>query len=497
MKKRRAAYLLKQHQPGGVAQREASIMKRFGRCIPGLVLFCIGASTVQADVSRPNILMVMVDDLGLYDLGCYGFEAVDTPNADQLASEGMLFRNAYAAAPVCSPSRAAVVSGQSPARLHLTNHISTQHFAPENPPLLDAPSRRALPPETVTYAEKLKEAGYACGFFGKWHLSLTKPNSGRRVVDPKTLPDRQGFENNFGGNGSGGPSSWFSPYGNPYLEDGPEGEYLPYRLADEAVAFMKANRDRPFLVNFWNFTVHSPLKTTDELTEKYQAKRKAGAKMSSPVYSGMIEATDQVLGRLLATVDDLGLRENTLVVLTSDNGGINKLTYPGETKLRMGKGWLYDGGLRIPLIVRWPGKVKPGSTNTSRVAHTDFFPTFLEAAGVPVDPALPQDGESLVPLLTGQGDLRRDALYFHYPNYAWHSRNRLGGAIIERDYKLLNWYDDDSVELYNLKDDPGETRDVSGHTPELADHMKRKLRHWLEATNANMPRPVPAPDQEP
>lgn len=451
------------------------------------IAFSFGAVALAA--KPPNIVFMMVDDLGLYDFNCYGFEAVDTPNADKLASEGMLFRNAYAGAPVCSPSRAAVISGQAPARVHLTNHISHQHFAPDNPKLLDAPNLTALPPETVTYAERLKEAGYACGFFGKWHLSLQNPDWSGRVSNPNTLPDRQGFDNNFGGNGNGGPASWFSPYKNAYLENGPEGEYLPYRLADEAIAFMRANKDRPFLVNFWNFTVHSPLNTTDELTEKYEAKRKAGARMSSPVYSGMIEATDQVLGRILKTIDELGLRDNTLVVLTSDNGGINKLTYAGDTKLRMGKGWLYDGGLRIPLIVRWPGKVEPATISDERVTHVDFFPTFLEAANIPTDPSLTLDGESLVPLLTGKGDLKRDAVYFHYPNYAWHSKNRLGGAIIERDYKLFNWYDDDSVELYNIKDDPGESIDIADQNPELSERLKRKFKKWLKATKANMPVP--------
>ncbi len=438
---------------------------------------------------RVNIVMVMVDDLGLYDLSCYGYEAVDTPHADRLASEGMLFRNAYAGAPVCSPSRAAVISGQAPARVHVTNHISHQHFEPENPRLLNAPMLKALPPETVTVAEVLRDAGYACGFFGKWHLSLQHPDWSGRVVDPNTLPDCQGFENNVGGNGNGGPAGgWFSPYKNVYLKDGPEGEYLPCRLADEAVAYMDANKEGPFFIAMWNYTVHSPIETTEELKNKYRARKKAGARIGNPVYAGMIEAADSVLGRLLDKVDELGLRDNTLVILTSDNGGFNYAVHD-HAPLRKTKGWLYDGGLRIPMIVRWPGKVKPGTVNESRVTHVDFFPTFLEAANVPIDPALPLDGESLVPLLTGKGGLKRDAIYFHYPNYAWHTQNRLGGVIIERDFKLLNWYENDSVELYNLKVDPSEMQDISAQKPELADRLKRKLKRWLKATNANMPIP--------
>jgi arylsulfatase A-like enzyme len=431
----------------------------------------------------------MVDDLGLYDLSCYGYKAVDTPNADKLAEEGMLFRNAYAGAPVCSPSRAAVISGQAPARLHLTNHISNEHFAPENPLLLNAPEIKALPPETVTLAETLRDAGYACGFFGKWHLSLQKTDGSNRVVDEDTLPDNQGFLNNVGGNGNGGPAGgWFSPYKNPYLPDGPEGEYLPERLAAEAEAFMEANKDKPLFIAMWNYTVHSPIETTEELVNKYKARKKAGAKIGSPVYAGMVEAADSVAGRLLRKIDELGLRDNTLFVLTSDNGGFNYAIHD-HPPLRKTKGWLYDGGLRIPMIVRWPGKVRPGSVSEERVTHLDFFPTFMEAAGIPNDPALTLDGESIVPVLTGKGGLKRDAVYFHYPNYAWHAKNRLGGVIIEGEYKLLNWYDDDSIELYNLKDDPSETQDLAEQKPELADRMKRKFKKWLREVNANMPIP--------
>ncbi len=435
----------------------------------------------------PNIVFVMIDDLGLYDLHCYGFEAVDTPNIDSLAADGMRFTHAYAGAPVCSPARAGAVTGQAPARLRLTNHLSRKHFAPEDAAVLDAPTLLNLPQSTVTYAERLQEAGYACGFFGKWHLSVNEPWPSLRAEDPSTLPDQQGFANNVAGNGSGGPRTWFSPYNNPYLPDGPDGEYLPYRLADEATAFMRAHRDQPFLINFWNFTVHSPLGTTPELLEKYQAKRKAGAKMSSPVYAGMIEATDHVVGRLLSTLDELGLAENTMVVVTSDNGGIFKLTHAGPTPLRLGKGYLYDGGLRVPLLVRWPGKAEPGTTHGARVSHLDMFPTFLEAAGLTPRPERPLDGESLVPLLTEQAQLQRDAIYFHYPNYAWHGKNRLGSVIIQGDHKLLLWYDDNTTELYDLAADPGETNDLAAQHPLLAQSLEENLRDWLKKTSAAMP----------
>ncbi|MGC6506200.1 MAG: sulfatase [Coraliomargaritaceae bacterium] len=443
----------------------------------------------------PNIVLVMVDDLGLYDLNCYGYEAVDTPNANRLAEEGMRFTNAYAGAPVCSPSRAALISGQSPARLHLTNHISNAHFSPENPILLNAPEIKALPQETVTYAEKLRDAGYVCGFFGKWHLSLQKPNSGGRVYDENTLPDNQGFVNNIGGNGNGGPGSWFSPYQNPYLQDGPEGEYLPDRLASEAVEFIETNKDKPFLLNMWNYTVHSPIKTTEELANKYKERRKSGIKMGSPVYAGMIEAADNVLGRILDTLDQLGLRENTIVILTSDNGGFNNLVVTEKPPLRENKGWLYEGGLRVPMIVSWPGKVEANSINQTRITHLDYFPTFMDIAGIRRSKDHILDGESFLPVITNKGKLKRNAVYFHYPNYAWHAKNRLGGVIIKGNYKLLNWYDDDSVELYNLNNDISERENLAQQFPEKSEQLKGQLKKWLLEVGANMP--IPNPDYIP
>ncbi|MEO0794364.1 MAG: sulfatase [Verrucomicrobiota bacterium] len=445
----------------------------------------------QSTKRPPNIVMIMVDDLGLYDLNCYGYEAVDTPNANQLARDGMLFTHAYAGAPVCSPSRAATISGQSPARLHLTNHISNAHFEPENAKLLNAPEIKALPPESITFAEKLRDAGYACRFFGKWHLSLQKPNAGGRVWDENTLPDAQGFDQNIGGNGNGGPASWFSPYKNAYMKDGEEGEYLTYRLASEVEQFMEDNKDRPFLVTLWNYNVHSPLETTEELTDKYRKRKKSGARIGNPVYAGMLEATDIGIGRVLDKIDELGLRDDTIVVLTSDNGGFNNLVDTARPMLRENKGWLYDGGLRVPLIVRWPGKVEPGSVTDTRVNHLDFFPTFMEVASIEVADDHILDGESIVPVLTASGELERDRMFFHYPNYAWHAKNRLGSVVIEDKYKLLYWFDDDSVELYDIDLDPSEKKEISSQNPELSDRLKKRLKEWLVEVDANLPIPNP------
>ncbi|MEM6885183.1 MAG: sulfatase [Verrucomicrobiota bacterium] len=446
------------------------------------------AAKPETEKRPPNIVLVMVDDLGLYDLNCYGHDAVDTPNANRLAKEGMLFTNAYAGAPVCSPARAAVISGQAPARLHLTNHISNAHFAPENAKLLNAPEIKALPQDTITFAEKLRDAGYACGFFGKWHLSLQKPNSDNRVVDETTLPDHQGFENNIGGNGNGGPSGgWFSPYANPYLENGPEGEYLPVRLAREATDYMEANQDKPMLICMWNYTVHSPIETTKELTEKYKQRKRDGAEIGNPVYVGMIEAADTLLGSIMDKLDELGQTDNTLIILTSDNGGFNYVSPSDKPRLRKTKGYLYEGGLRIPMIVRWPGQVAPGTVNDTRVTHLDYFPTFMEAAGIDVAEDHILDGDSMVSVLTGSGELERDAVFFHYPNYAWHAKNRLGGVVIEGDHKLILHYEDDSVELYNVATDISEEHNIAKQNPEIADRMKRKLKAWLQKVDANMP----------
>jgi len=344
----------------------------------------------------PNIILIVADDLGWNDVGPNQTRDIDTPNLNKLAKDGMLFNNAYASAPVCSPSRAGIITGQYPARIGLTNHISRQDFTPKNATWLDAPTLNALPTDYITFAEVLKENGYRTGFFGKWHLSINGKGS-KEVEDPSTLPDHQGFDINVGGGAFGGPPSWFAPFKNPYIKDGVNGEYLPERLASEVIRFISADRSAPFLAVYWEHLVHSPIETTEALTEKYKKRAKEGKDVGSPVYAGMIEALDMVVGRVLKAVDDLNLSDETLIVFTSDNGGISKMANNGD--LKFGKGWPYEGGIRVPLIIRWAGKVKPATVSNSNVINTDFFPTFLATAGIKKKyPNI--DGENLLPLVT-------------------------------------------------------------------------------------------------
>ncbi|MGL6259463.1 sulfatase-like hydrolase/transferase [Vibrio sp. WXL210] len=434
--------------------------------------------------SQPNILMIMVDDLGWEDLNVYGNHDIDTPNLDRLAEQGMLFRNAYASAPVCSPSRAGAITGQYPARLGLTNHISPHDYTPENAVVRDAPTLGNLPAEATTFAEALRDNGYRTGFFGKWHLNSLKPG-GWEAEFPETQPENRGFDVAVAGGPFGGPLSWYSPYKNPYITDGPEGEYLPTRLANEVISFMGQESPQPFLAVMWNYLVHSPLQAPEELLEKYQLRKKQGKKVGMPVFAGMIEAMDTSVGKVLDAVDEMNLTNDTLIVFTSDNGGIWKVSDNGGLKL--GKGWPYEGGVRVPLIVRWPGKVPSNTVSQERVINVDFFPTFLSLANVDSTQYENIDGIDITSVLTENKQLERDAIFFHYPNYAWHAKNRLSSAMIEGDFKLISYYDDNTVELYNLKKDPWESRNLAKRNKDVADSMKVKLDRWLEETNAEMP----------
>ena len=440
-----------------------------------------GASARSQSKRPPNILLVMIDDLGWTDLHCQGNEALETPNIDRLATQGMRFTDAYSAAPVCSPTRAAIMTGQSPARLAITNHIpDRESFAPKDAPLLSAETVNHLALDHVTIAERLKEAGYATAFIGKWHLSGTRREMS--TAEPKRRPEWQGFDLNVGGCCYGGPPSYFEPYDIPGLEAKKDGEYLTERLTDEAIAFVRSHRDEPFFVALWNYTVHWPMQAPQELIEKYEGR----PGLKDHRYAAMIEAMDTNMGRLLATLDALQLTGETLVIFTSDNGafgGVSDL-HP----LRGCKGHLYEGGIRVPLIVRWPGVVAPGTTCATPVISMDLYPTMLEAAGLDPDPDKPLDGESILPLLRQGGPLRRQAIYFHYPNYAFHGNNRLGGAIRAGDYKLIEHYDDGSTELYNLADDIGERNNLAQRLPQKTRTLKQNLDQWLKKSNAQMPK---------
>ena len=457
---------------------------RISCIVAGLLMFLPPVAVAK---DRPNILFIMVDDLGWMDLRCQGNTRLQTPFIDQLATQGMRFTDAYAAAPVCSPTRAAVLTGLSPARLRITNHIPDQkRFTPKNAKLAPAAMLNHLPQERVTIAERLKQAGYATGFFGKWHLAGDRVPKKQGQGDLRYYPERQGFDVNLGGCAMGGPFSFFDPYNLHNLPPRRAGEYMPDRLADEVVEFIKKKRDDPFLVFLWNYTVHWPMEAPAALVEKYKKRKDLGR--LDPRYAAMIESMDASIGRILKSLDELKIADNTLVVFTSDNGAFGGVA--DMHPLRAAKGFLYEGGIRVPLIVRWPGVVTPDAVCREPVISMDFFPTFLEAANLKPNTASLVEGESLWPLLKQSGSLKRQAIYFHYPNYAFHQGNRLGSAIRQGDYKLIERFDDNSVELYDVRRDLGESKDLAKQFPERAAAMRDKLIAWRKQTDAAMPTPL-------
>ncbi len=434
---------------------------------------CLSTSAQAADAAAgatpPNIVLVFADDLGVFDLGCYGRAEHPTPNVDRLAAQGLRFTTAYCAQPICSPSRAALMTGLHPARLHLTNYL---------PGRADAPSQRLLQPriegqlplETVTLAELLRDAGYATGLFGKWHLG----GAGFEPTD-------QGFD------------VVVSPPATsaPTLANGGKGEFA---ITAAAAEFIEAHRDRPFFCYVPHNCPHIPLSAAAELVKKH-------GDAFNPAYAAMVETLDEAVGRLMAKVDDLGLAERTIFLFTSDNGGLHVLESPGTPAthngpFRAGKGYVYEGGLRVPLVVRWPGAVEPGGETASPIVLTDLVPTLLEAAGV--DPAKtvgPLDGESQLGLLRGEQPSAERTLYWHFPHYT-NQGSRPAGAIREGPWKLVEHFEDGAVELYNLADDEEETKNLAASEPERVAELLDELRAWRVSVGAQMSEANPEFDAE-
>ena len=433
----------------------------------------LGAALEPAPAGgRPNFVFFLLDDLGWSDVSCYGSKYYDTPAIDRLAAEGMRFTDAYAACPVCSPTRASILTGRYPARLNLTDWIPGHKRA--NPPLLVPAFNQELPLAEVTIAESLRAAGYTSASIGKWHLG-----------GEPFYPDKQGFDLNVGGTHKGQPPSYFSPYRIPTLADGPKGEYLSDRLTDEAEKFIEANRQRPFFLYFPHFAVHQPIQARKDLAAKYAAKPPDG-KQNNATYAAMIESVDQSVGRILAKLQALGIADRTALFFMSDNGGLEPVT--SNAPLRAGKGTLYEGGIREPLMVKWPGVVRPGSICSVPVTSTDFFPTILQMAGLPPEPAHHVDGLSLVPLLRGSGPITREALYWHYPHY---HKTTPGGAIRAGRWKLIEYFEDGRLELYDLGADVGETTDLAARMPDKARALRAMLQAWRTSVGARMPTPNP------
>ena len=464
---------------------------------PLIALLLTAASALHAAPAKekPNIVFILADDLGWADLGCYGSTFYETPNLDHLAKQGMRFTDAYAAAPVCSPTRASILTGKYPARLGITDWLPGRKDKPDQK--LQRPAIQAfLPPREFTLAEALRDGGYKTAFFGKWHLGDS----------PEHWPEHQGFDLNLGGCEKGTPPSYFSPYKLPNLPDGPEGEYLTDRLTSEAIHFIEQNREKPFLVYLSHYAVHNPLQAKPALLKKYKAKaaklpageapeflddkgRPVRQVQNNPAYAAMVENLDENVGRILEKLAELKIDENTIVILTSDNGGLSTAegSPTSNLPLRAGKGWPYEGGVREPLLVKWPGTTRPGSVCTKAVASPDFFPTLLAMADLPPLPQQHLDGTSLVPELQGADSPERP-VFWHYPHYS----NQGGspyGAVRLGDFKLIEWYEDKRVELYNLHNDLGEKNNLATENPETAAALTARLHDWRTDVNAQMARP--------
>jgi arylsulfatase A-like enzyme len=445
-----------------------------------LACYAVLAATaaLAQPAAKPNILFVLVDDMGWTDLGCFGSTYYQTPNIDRLASQGMLFTAAYSACTVCSPTRASVLTGQYPARLHITDWIEghKRPFAKLSVPDWTLQLSTDIP----NLARVLKAAGYATASIGKWHLG---PEA--------CYPDKQGFDVNIGGTHRGQPPSYVAPYKIPTLPDGPDGEFLTDREAAEAAKFMEANKDRPFFIYLPHYAVHTPLAAKPAVIEKYKAKQNKDAPQHNPTYAGLVESVDDALGALLRKLDELKLSENTIIIFTSDNGGLIGCT--SNVPLRAGKGSAYEGGVRVPLIVKWPGITKPGSVSHTPVISADYFPTLLAMTGTAAPKSHAVDGESIVPLLKQTGPLTRDALYWHYPHYHPGGATPYG-AVRAGDFRLVEFYEDSRIELFNLKDDIGETNNLIHAQPEKAAALRQKLHAWRMHVGAQMPTPNPAYD---
>jgi arylsulfatase A-like enzyme len=489
--------------------------------------------------SAPNVVFFLVDDLGWTDVGCYGSSFYDTPNIDALAQDGVRFTDAYAACHVCSPTRASILTGKYPARLHLTDWLpGRREFGFQK--LKNAEIHQYLPLEEVTLAEVLKRHGYRTAIFGKWHLG-EEPNG----------PNAQGFDVQIPRWNKGWPKEGYhAPFELNGLEDA-EGDYLTDRLTDEALSFIERNKDGPFFLYFSHFAVHDPIEGRGDLVDKYKEKLdevpghkgaayilegnpdaeeplsreeldalvgeepykgyrvlpnqtvKVKQHQDNVQFAGMVESVDESLGRVCAKLEELGIADDTIVIFFSDNGGMSAANFGGPGRvvpatkldgaystsnlpLRGAKGWLYEGGIRVPMIVKWPRHGNHGTVCNVPVISTDFFPSILEMAGLPLEGEHHLDGVSLAGLLKGEKKLERDAIYWHFPHYSHHGMQSPGGAIRSGDYKLLEYYENGTVQLFNLREDLGEQNDLSRSQPERAAELRAKLHAWRNDVSAQM-----------
>ncbi len=435
-----------------------------------LLVFLLVLTASLSAATPPNFIVILVDDMGATDLGCYGSKFYETPHIDRLGKDGIRFTQAYSACTVCSPTRASLLTGKNPAALRLTDWIAGHQrpFAK-----LKIPDwKKELRAGEVTLPALLKKAGYATASIGKWHLG---PEG----------PVERGFDLNIAGTEKGQPPSYFSPYKIETLPDGPDGEFLSDRLTAEAEKFMESNKDSPFFLYLPHFAVHTPLMGKPAAVAKYKAKAKPEDAQHNATYAALVESVDDSVGRLRAKLDALGISERTAIIFTSDNGGLAQVT--GNLGLRAGKGSAYEGGVRVPLIYCWPGTIKPGEF-AEPVITGDHFHTVLDLAGSPA--AITSEYRSLAPVVLGKGTIAPRELHWHYPHY------HPGGAtpysaVRSGDFKLIAFFEDSHLELYNLKADPEERHNLVPANPAKAEEMRRNLTAWWMEVRAQLPTPNP------
>lgn len=457
--------------------------------ISSISLFCIcNPAIVAQQQQKPNVVLIVVDDMGWKDLGVYGSDFHRTPQIDALAKDGVRFTNAYSACTVSSPTRAALMTGKYPAKLHLTDWIEG-HKMPKAK--LQVPDwTMYLPHSETTLAEVFKANGYATAHIGKWHLG----------EDEKYWPEHQGFDINIGGWRTGAPTldkkkglnGYFVPYGNPRLKDGPAGEYLDERLANEACSYIQQSQSKPFFLNLWFYNVHTPLQAKQDKIDKYKALVDSTKLQKNPTYAAMVEHVDDAVGKVVAQLKSLGLYENTIIIFTSDNGGLisnTKQKVTNNAPLRHGKGERYEGGVRVPLIIKPAQHISSGRTNNTPVMSIDYMPTLIDMAKLKVDKKVMKgiDGVDIKPLLISEtGKLKRKSLYWHYPHYHTEGATPYS-AVRNGDWKLIHTIETNSYELFNLKTDISESKNLIDAEPVIAAKLIKELESWKKKMGAQMP----------
>ena len=446
------------------------------------VLAMVSAGYAAEPSAKLNLVLVLADDLGWTDLSCYGSDFYKSPHLDRLAQDGVRFTANYSACTVCSPTRAALLTGKYPARLHITDWIPG--LPPSNPKLIVPDFTKFLPHEETTIAEVLRGAGYATASIGKWHLG-----------EKAYYPQHHGFDVNIAGTDAPQPKpGYFAPYAIESISSGPAGEYITDRLGEESVRFIRAHADQPFFLYLPHFAVHTPIQGKKEVVAAYKFRLRDGLTHTNAAYAAMIDSMDQTIGRIRQTLDELKIADRTIVIFTSDNGG--RVPTTSNAPLRVGKGSCYEGGVRVPLIVYWPQVVKPNSRCDVPVTTIDLYPTILEMLKQTDVTGHQCDGVSLAGLIRGDGTFPERSVFWHYPHYQHYQQGGTTpyGAIRKGDFKLIEFYDDFRVELYNIREDIGEQHNLASTDPEMVQRLRDELHAWRQDVGAQMPTPNPKYD---